>query len=354
MSANIKKYRKAFEASQIVLDFTKVDEFPIDFYDFFAKRKRAPILVSSLKDYNTWLQKVNPIKATPLFIYDAKCVYYPNRNTYLIIYNENRQKTRIRFSFAHELGHIMLGHLDDERTEISRGGVDDRTYYIMEGEANTFAGNFLAPPILIQDWLENSLFNATSVADRFNISPSASKDYRAEDYKYWKTTHPSARERSILKRCREGLHRRKCTACQSLSSIKNARYCPICGSNSISICNSERGVTEVKYSSVKTDKTGHVLECPNCRNEEFPENSEYCMICGKVTVNRCTFAIQDDVPYEMGQCQHTEPLPGNARYCPYCGSEATFLRYEILKPWGQSQDDLQQIKPDENPFDLPY
>lgn len=351
MSANIKKYRKAFDASQILINLTKIDEFPVDFYDLFAKKKGAPILVSSLKDFNTWM---NPDDAPPLYVYDAKCVYYPDRNAFLIIYNENRPKTRIRFSFAHELGHIILGHLDDERTEISRGGVDDRAYYIMEGQANTFAGNFLAPPILIQEWLLDSPFNAKSIAERFNISPSASKDYRAEDYNYWKTIRPSAREISILKRCREGLHRRKCNICGSQFSIKNARYCPLCGSNSIDICKPKGEVSEVKYSSVKTGKNGHVLKCPNCDNEEFPENSNYCMICGKVTVNQCTFAIQDDASFENWQCQHTEPLPGNARYCPYCGSKTTFLTHEILKPWDQSQDTAEQIQFAEDDRDLPW
>ncbi len=336
MSSNIIKYHDAFNMSQTLLDITGIDEFPLNFDDLFSKKKRAPIFVSSTKDYNAWVFSKHPSQWNPVFISDAKCFYYPDRDAYMILYNEARPETRIRFSLAHELGHIVLGHLNNERTEISRGGVDDPTYYALEGAANTFAGNLLAPPILIDDFLSGAEFNVERISTRFNISPSATKDYRAEDYKYWKTLIPSKHEKAILKRCHSGLHKQICIECGATFEIKGALFCPICGASSLSICFRGRDSEEMIYQGVELKESGQVRECLQCKNSEHLEGASYCMICGTRIVNYCTNAM---APYFVNdeQCTHTEPLPGNARYCPYCGSETTFLADGLLKNWEDSR-----------------
>ena len=57
------------------------------------------------------------------------------------------------------------------------------------------------------------------------------------------------------------------------------------------------------------------------------------MICGKPIVNRCTYALSEEVSNGYEPCQHTEPLPGNARYCPYCGNRTTFFADKVLSEW---------------------
>lgn len=330
MSANIIKYRSAFDVSQTLLDITGINEFPLNFDDIFSKKKRDPILVSSMKDYNEWVFSKHPSHWEPIFVSDAKCFYYPDRDTYMILYNEARPKTRIRFSLAHELGHIVLGHLNNERTEISRGGVDDPTYYAMEGAANTFAGNLLAPPILIDDFLSGAKFDVERISTRFNISPSASKDYRSEDYKYWKTLIPSKHEKAVLKRCHSGLHKQVCIECGATFEIKGALFCPICGATSLSFRFRGKEGEEMIFPGAKLNKSGQAKECLQCKNEEHLEDAEFCMICGKPIINRCTFAIDENASSAYGQCSHDEPLPGNARYCPYCGSKTTFYEQGVL------------------------
>jgi len=59
-----------------------------------------------------------------------------------IAYNEKRPTTRSHFTIVHELGHHLLGHVDD-RT---------KTYAQKENEANDFARNFLAPPVAFELW----------------------------------------------------------------------------------------------------------------------------------------------------------------------------------------------------------
>ena len=248
----------------------------------------------------------------------------------MILYNEARPETRIRFSLAHELGHIVLGHLNNERTEISRGGVDDPTYYALEGAANTFAGNLLAPPILIDDFLAGAEFDVERISTRFNISPSAAKDYRAEDYRYWKTLNPSKHEKAILKRCHPGLHKQVCIECGAAFEIEGALFCPICGANSSSICYRGKDDAGMIYSGAELKESGQAKECLQCKNEEHLADAEFCMVCGKPIINRCISAIDQNVPIGYEQCSHGEPLPGNARFCPYCGSKTTFYQHGVL------------------------
>lgn len=335
MSANILKYRNAFEISQAILDIAGIDEFPINLDDLFSSKKGAPILVSSMEDYNAWMFKKHPGHWSPLFVLDAKCFYYPDRNAYMIVYNEARPETRIRFSLAHELAHIVLGHLDDDRTEVCRGGVEDPIYYAMEGAANTFAGNFLAPPILIDYFLAGGPFDAQCLSIRFDVSPSAMRDYRAEDYKYWKTLTPNKHEKALLERCSPLFHLCICAECGATFSIEGAMFCPICGANSSNFSPCKKEATKMVYPHIGLTEKGHVKECLICKNEEHVEGADFCMICGSPIVNHCIGALAENVPLEYTQCSHDEPLPGNARFCPYCGSRTSFFKEKVLTPWDE-------------------
>ena len=91
-----------------------------------------------------------------------------------------------------------------------------------------------------------------------------------------------------------------------------------------------RGAGYMIYPSVELKESGQIKECLQCKNEEHLEDAEFCIICGKPIINRCTSAIDQDTPDEYWQCRHNEPLPSNARYCPYCGHETTFYKYGVL------------------------
>ena len=92
----------------------------------------------------------------------------------------------------------------------------------------------------------------------------------------------------------------------------------------------------MKYKKNNTDKNGRVEQCLECENDEMVENADYCHICGKPIINYCTVATSG---YDDPPCTHVEPLPANARYCPFCGSETTFLREELLDPWKKEFDE---------------
>lgn len=79
-----------------------------------------------------------------------------------LFYNDQMCEHRIRFSIAHELGHHILGTVN-------------------ESDANQFAGYLLAPRMVIH---YAGCKNHADVAQIFNISEEAA-DYAFQDYRRW-------------------------------------------------------------------------------------------------------------------------------------------------------------------------
>lgn len=328
MSANIKHYLSAFHTSQTFADELGLCSYPVDIFDVIDGCNN--ILVSSFSDYKVWANCQGlPCNDT---LKDAKCYKLLDRNIFMIVYNERQPKKRITFSLAHELAHIVLGHLDDERTEIERGGLDDYTYFMMEGAANTFAGNFLAPPILIHEVVVRMRFHADSIAQIFGLSKQAVQEYRKQDYQYWLCLPHTVCEERILNRCKQHYYTFYCPQCRYFFSIEQARHCPICGTSIIHRELEDRADMGRRFPAVELTKAGRLVECINCENEDIADNASFCMICGKPVVNLCLSAISDN---QYQSCDYTKPLPSNARYCPYCGSITTFFDKEILCDWTQ-------------------
>lgn len=81
---------------------------------------------------------------------DAFTLWYENRH--LIFYNQKNPETRVRFSIAHELGHILIGHKfqavrNGQITLINRE--PDKLDSPEEKEANMFASRLLAPACVL-------------------------------------------------------------------------------------------------------------------------------------------------------------------------------------------------------------
>lgn len=333
MSASLSKYRQAFDDSQLFLDALQINSFPIEPFSIFSRKQGEPILVLTLKQYNA-----SSLALHPLAIKDAKCFYKPGR-AYLIVYNSDMPENRIRFSLIHELGHIVLQHLNDERTEICRGENGySRLYCIMEGQANTFAGNFLAPPILIREKLAGNKFNYQIISSFFGMSDTAVSEYRYKDYQEWLQMTPSLHEKSILDRCKNYMFPKLCAMCGNLFQGKSAKYCPVCGSNFYYDGFNPEEMESMIYSSIQQNGMGKAIICPRCGNEQMVSDGEYCEICGVPLYNRCAPTNQmtdggyfyTEPPCEMGHI-----LPGNARFCPYCGNETTYNQAGLLTPWTQ-------------------
>jgi hypothetical protein len=85
-----------------------------------------------------------------------------------IYYNDGMPVNRVRFSLAHELGHIILDH-------------GDYLDPVKEAEANYFASHFLAPRMAIH---YAKCKNQNDVSKIFHLSQEASQ-YAFDDYRRW-------------------------------------------------------------------------------------------------------------------------------------------------------------------------
>ena len=338
MSASLSKYRSAFYLSQESFDLLQLNTFPIDPFQIFKMKRGEPVFAITVQQYNSTHTQ------NPLSIKDAKCFYYPGK-AYLIIYNSGMPKNRIRFSLIHELAHIILGHLNNEHTEICRGeDVHSRLYCIMEGEANTFTGNFLAPPILIREKLSGSDFNSSMVSSFFGLSDAAAANYRRKDYQEWLSTVPAPYEQNILERCRVRLFPKRCIICGSIAYGKNSNFCSICGNALVDVIFNEEMFNPMVYSCIQQDQDGRPIICPRCGNENPLPVGDFCIICGAPIYNRCADTektSETGYQYLSSPCEAGNILPGNARYCPYCGNETTYFQAGILEPWIQEYQENQ-------------
>jgi hypothetical protein len=86
---------------------------------------------------------------------------------------------RLRFSFAHELGHYFI---DDHRNSLKKGNSLHKSYSsfqpknIIEKEADCFASNLLVPPTRFANLIHKKKFNYSlidSISKHFGISISA-------------------------------------------------------------------------------------------------------------------------------------------------------------------------------------
>lgn len=75
-------------------------------------------------------------------------------NKPIIFYNDNKQQERIRFTVAHEIGHIILGHINEGETCHRNTETDTSNY--KEQQANVFARDILMPATVLHSLNVNS------------------------------------------------------------------------------------------------------------------------------------------------------------------------------------------------------
>nr|DAR36836.1 MAG TPA: putative Zn peptidase [Caudoviricetes sp.] len=254
---------------------------------------------------------------------DACTDYYAKANLFIIYYNDiDRNITtsnRYRWNIAHELGHIMLDHhITHEKTRIFRNELSCSEYDELEEEADYFASLILVPHAAL---LGFQIRNANYIKVMCKISEPAAKR-RFYEFVEWKSHIGSQDEydKRIFHLYYNFIYKRKCKHCNASLIQRYGKYCPICGQKNTL----EWGDgNNMKYPLLDTYQNGKLKECPNCHNEETNIEGDYCQICGKYIINKCSNI----------NCQNNEILPSNARYCPICGGNSTFFDAKFLKAW---------------------
>ena len=138
------RYSYARQRAYRLLCELEIDRLPIDPWAIANALPNVHVLKwSELRD--------NCHQADPLSIdeegADAKTQHIRGRDDYLVVYDDRvLSPGRIRWTVAHEIGHIVLGHLVSfDATALCRGSLTEAEYYVLEREADCFAVNLLAP-----------------------------------------------------------------------------------------------------------------------------------------------------------------------------------------------------------------
>lgn len=176
--------RKAFICNQILNLFKKTLEFSF------------PVEPSAIVSHNSQIKFISYEKYSKdmgVSIRDlisicesyAGCTFYEqSTKRYLILYNTNPYRTvpgRIRWTKAHELGHIVLGHFDHLSCNSSRKLSDKE----LESEADYFAANLLCPMPLFKTF---DVSSPAQIQSQFGLSKEASIN-RWNDYLEWQHWH---------------------------------------------------------------------------------------------------------------------------------------------------------------------
>ena len=111
--------------------------------------------------------------------------YDPEANRYLILYNADMNSGRVRWTLAHEIGHICLGHLEAiEEAEIAY--TESRGFYDQfESEADYFAWNLLAPLPIMR---EMGIRSAPEIKSTYGLSTQAAA-LQYDRYIKWCRSH---------------------------------------------------------------------------------------------------------------------------------------------------------------------
>lgn len=152
-------YKSARNAAwKFIVDY-EISSLPIVISDITSRCG-----ITLLKD-----SKVHELKASQ----SGKTILQNNK--FYVIYNDKESVQRCRFTIAHELGHIALGHLMINTTAYRTFKITDDN----ESAANVFARDLLAPACVLH---ELQVLRAENIAKLCNISLEAAT-YREQRMK---------------------------------------------------------------------------------------------------------------------------------------------------------------------------
>jgi len=132
---NYKIYQKARDAVWRILIDCGVDRLPVD-------------LNHICRQLGVGVYRYKDIKGLPEAALQADGLLYFRDDMPVILYNQDKPSVRIRFTIAHELGHLLLGHVaPGEQAIVKREQwmTDDP----IETAANQFAIRLLAPACVL-------------------------------------------------------------------------------------------------------------------------------------------------------------------------------------------------------------
>lgn len=284
----------------------------------------------------------------------------------IILLKESSSAKENNFNCAHELIHLTLHRNNPKKTFQCYESVRNNQNSFEEWQANEGAAELLVPyrqfiPRYVELCRKHRFDRESKVveelADEFGVLPGVIA-FRIDNLNYEIACYlagtpceqiPLLSTTEQKKRQIKVLHKKHyCVHCAAVISPSQA-FCHVCGKTmrhpSTAFNSPKYGAGYMKYSKIEMDENGRAIVCPRCGNKEpFPAGG-HCVICNAPTENTCLGHIPDspylDIEERSGPCSESKKvhLPGNARYCPFCGAPTSFQEAQLLRPW---QEELQE------------
>lgn len=284
---------------------------------------------------------------------EAKTITLRGSDEYLIVYDDRvNNNQRIRWTIAHEIGHIVLGHLVEfNATALNRRGLTKSEYGVLEVEAHCFAAELLAPKTIIRRFDFND--DPQGISLICDISKDAAvkrlDDMKRIDFTYYPTEnkilrnfynhlnnggffqavhdtaykfYPSSIYSDLCK------YARICRNCNNFIKDEKHKFCSVCGKETplpeqyspLTLGKKIEGTPfhigfpiKLKgqyYYEIPFYKDKRVEFCPICKIKVPNDRTQVCANCGTPLVNMCT--------------NESRELEESSRYCPDCGEKTSF------------------------------
>ena len=337
------------KAYELLLEFG-YDSFPISISAVLAELSYYVTCLS-------WTEAKQILKTDdPLHLKELKAdgrVLRINGGKYLIVYDDTIDDDHHNsWTIMHEIGHVILGHLTEFNIgELSRSGLTDKEYEVLEKEAHYFAAEFLMPTAILRYFS----ISVEEIALLFDVSEEAAgrKHKRVFEASYMPKQYTKYEDQlirnfsifftvgideaiykgitaSLSRRIKFSSFCRKCFHCHSYINDDSAEYCPYCG-ESIAVKPQSQGlfasfreeqeliqtpgIEHIRYRYMRSftiDNNQKVTKpgiCPICLNHQINKDSEFCSICGIALYNKCP---KDGLLSSY-----------SGSFCPSCGRKTT-------------------------------
>lgn len=313
---NIPKIPRKIRSIRIARKFifeSEVKWLPVDPFALYEKYGWILISWGKAKDL---LNDSDPLRLKKSGA-EARTSIIRGTDTIITVFDETIEPfQRIRWTIAHEIGHIVLGHLHDfDKTAINRGGLTSKEYEVLEKEADFFASELLAPIGVLK---AAGLTKSEEIKIACNLSKKAA-DNREKDIEWWGNSTIACEMDSLITEFFSDY-------LKPINICINPSFFPFFVDKNHQQLVEEKNMSHLY---VTTDENGRFKKCPQCGNFDISQHAKYCKMCGLYLFNNCG-AMRENRDYDdyCGQIN-----PGDARYCEYCGEETVLLRLGLLKTW---------------------
>ncbi|NMB26379.1 MAG: ImmA/IrrE family metallo-endopeptidase [Firmicutes bacterium] len=315
------RFTDALQAAWLFTSLAQLNWLPIDPSSIYRKFRDTCLLLDSAQAAEVIGNGHPLVEAVRRPNNDAYTFFSHDRSMYVTIFNEKRYPARIRWTLAHEIGHIVLGHVQRYEAYCIHGGLEPNKHRALERQANDFAAELLAPMYIIR---RLKLSEPSDLSRVFGLSTEAATN-RVADLRRKGDKPVYDGGRGFLQ-------------AQYAEFLSPVALCSNQFSNGLPVhlaSYAERVVNDrmQQHSSVDTNENGRFLACPQCGNKDFADDANYCRLCGIPLYNHCT-ALETTFVVQCGEVNR-----GDARYCEFCGAETMLFSKGLLVSWNGTTAD---------------